>query len=319
MARYECSVCGYIYDEDQEGIRWEALPDDWVCPQCGSDKSLFNRMEDESATAGQDVSVPAKPDVQAALTVARPDVQAAPVAKNTSVEPTLEFIHALARGGLDKTGHHGPMGAMGVSRSTLPEWNNISVPTIPALARARRCLDQRGRSDVTLIITGGLRTPADFIKALCLGANGIAIANAALQAVGCVAARICHTNDCPSDIATQQVHLRARLNIEESSARLARLLTASVDLMKVMARACGHTHLTQFNQSDITTWKREMAELTGIMYAGIGWSPSETGDSIESCAANALCQRQLACRCPEPQGRTSRPWHPGDHWQHRRQ
>jgi rubredoxin len=41
MARYQCSVCGFIYDEAQEGVRWEALPKDWACPGCGSDQSLF--------------------------------------------------------------------------------------------------------------------------------------------------------------------------------------------------------------------------------------------------------------------------------------
>jgi rubrerythrin len=49
--------------------------------------------------------------------------------------------------------------------------------------------------------------------------------------------------------------------------------------MKLMAQACGHTHLSQFNQDDITTWKREMADLTGIQYAGIGSSSSEQSDS----------------------------------------
>ena len=44
MARYECSVCGYIYDEDQEGTNWEALPDDWVCPDCGAGKDMFEKM-----------------------------------------------------------------------------------------------------------------------------------------------------------------------------------------------------------------------------------------------------------------------------------
>ena len=79
---------------------------------------------------------------------------------------------------------------------------HISVPTIPALARARRYLDEQGASGrVTLIITGGLRVPADFIKALALGADGIAIANSAIQAIGCIAARICNTNNCPSGIA----------------------------------------------------------------------------------------------------------------------
>jgi len=39
--------------------------------------------------------------------------------------------------------------------------------------------------------------------------------------------------------------------------------------MQVMARACGHTHLNQFNHSDLTTWKRDMADLSGITYGGI--------------------------------------------------
>ncbi|REJ69999.1 MAG: glutamate synthase [Planctomycetota bacterium] len=148
--------------------------------------------------------------------------------------------------------------------------DNISVPTIPALARARQFLDKQDRKDVTLIITGGIRTPSDFIKALCLGADGIAIANSAMQAIGCVAARICNTNNCPAGIATQQEHLRTKLDVEKSSKQLARFLRASVQLMQVMARACGYTHLNQFNAKDITTWKKEMADLTGIQFAGVG-------------------------------------------------
>ena len=49
MARYVCSVCGFIYDENQEGVSWEALPKDWACPGCGSDQSLFNLLDDDKA------------------------------------------------------------------------------------------------------------------------------------------------------------------------------------------------------------------------------------------------------------------------------
>lgn len=147
--------------------------------------------------------------------------------------------------------------------------DHISVPTIPALARARRTLEVLGVSDsVTLIVTGGLRTPADYIKALALGADGIAIANAAIQAIGCIAARICHTNACPTGITTQDPKLRQRLQVDVASQRLTTFLNASTDLMKVMARACGHTHLSQFNQNDLTSWHRELAELAGIQWAG---------------------------------------------------
>ena len=149
--------------------------------------------------------------------------------------------------------------------------DHISVPTIPALARARRYLDQADASGrVTLIITGGLRVPMDFVKALALGADGVAISNSAMQSIGCVAARMCNTNNCPAGIATQKADLRQRLNIEKASGQLANFFEASTELMKVMARACGHDHLSGFNSEDLSTWHRDMAHLSGVKYAGLG-------------------------------------------------
>ena len=148
--------------------------------------------------------------------------------------------------------------------------NNISIPTIPAVARARRKLDALGATGVTLIATGGLRVPSDFVKALALGADGVALSNAAIQAIGCLGMRACHTNNCPVGIATQKEHLRVRLQIDIASKRLARFLTSATELMRVMARACGHRHLNAFSADDLTTWKREMHELTGVAYAGVG-------------------------------------------------
>ena len=147
--------------------------------------------------------------------------------------------------------------------------NNISVPTIPALARARHYLKSQNREDVTLIATGGIRTPDDFIKALCLGADGIAVSNAALQSIGCVAARMCNTNNCPAGIATQKHELRKQIDINKSAKQLSNFFNASTELMKVMARACGHDDLNDFNNNDITTWKKDIADLTGIRYAGV--------------------------------------------------
>ena len=147
--------------------------------------------------------------------------------------------------------------------------DHISVPTIPALARARRYLDEQGASGrVTLIITGGLRVPIDFVKALALGADGIALSNSAMQAIGCVAARMCNTNNCPTGIATQNADLRQRLNVEKSSTQLKNFFDASVELMQVMARACGHDDLSKFAKNDLATWHREMALLSGVKYSG---------------------------------------------------
>lgn len=148
--------------------------------------------------------------------------------------------------------------------------DHISVPTIPALARARRYLGQHDSTgNVTLIVTGGLRVPIDLVKAMALGADGVAIANSAIQSIGCVAARICNTNNCPAGIATQKADLRQRLNIDKSAKQLCNFFEASTSLMQVMARACGHNNLQDFTPKDLATWNRDMAYLSGVRYAGV--------------------------------------------------
>lgn len=146
--------------------------------------------------------------------------------------------------------------------------DNISVPTIPALGRARRHLDKLGRKDISLIITGGLRTPADFAKALAMGADAVAVSNSAMQAIGCMGMRMCNTNTCPVGIATQDPELRKFMKVDIGAENLARFFGASVELMQILARACGHRSLGDLNISDLTTWKRDMAALSGVPYGG---------------------------------------------------
>jgi glutamate synthase domain-containing protein 2 len=177
---------------------------------------------------------------------------------DAALEVGVDYIILDGRGG-------------GTGAAPLIFRDNISVPTIPALARARRHLDACGTA-VTLIITGGLRTPADFAKAMALGADGVAVSNSALQAIGCLGMRACHTNNCPVGIATQKQDLRERLPVDIAAERLARFFAASVELMTVMARAAGHRHLSQFNAADLTSFKREMCELSGVAFGGVSAS-----------------------------------------------
>lgn len=44
--RYKCTICGHIYDESVEGVKFEDLPEDWTCPLCGVGKNLFEKIED---------------------------------------------------------------------------------------------------------------------------------------------------------------------------------------------------------------------------------------------------------------------------------
>jgi len=190
-----------------------------------------------------------------------------PIGYKLSAQHIEKDIDAALEVGVDYIILDGRGGGTGAAPIIFRD--NISVPTIPALARARRHLDGLDRKDVTLVITGGLRKPADFIKAMALGADAIAVSNAAMQAIGCIAMRACHTNNCPVGIATQKPHLMSRLVIEKSANQLKNFFETSVELMQVMARACGHDHLSKFTHDDLTAWKKDMAELSGVAYGGV--------------------------------------------------
>jgi len=173
-----------------------------------------------------------------------------------ALEASADYIILDGRGG-------------GTGAAPLLFRNNISVPTIPALARARKHIDAKTGGEVTLVITGGLRVAEDFVKAMALGADAIAVSNSAMQAVGCIAARMCNSNNCPAGVATQKPELRARLQVQSSAEKLARYFGASVELMQVLARACGHDDLSKLCIEDVTSWKREMADLSGVRFAGV--------------------------------------------------
>lgn len=42
--KYECTVCQHVYDEEAEGVKWDDLPEDWVCPVCGVGKDMFQQI-----------------------------------------------------------------------------------------------------------------------------------------------------------------------------------------------------------------------------------------------------------------------------------
>ncbi len=190
-----------------------------------------------------------------------------PVGYKLSAQHIEKDIDAALEIGVDYIILDGRGGGTGATPLIFRD--NISVPTIPALARARKHLDSSGASDVTLIATGGLRIAGDFAKAMALGADGVALSNSALQAIGCLGMRACHTNNCPVGIATQKPNLRARLIVDQAAQRLARFFSASVELMALLARASGHRHLNEFKREDLTTFNRDMAHLTGVSYGGV--------------------------------------------------
>lgn len=156
-------------------------------------------------------------------------------------------------------------GATGSSPLLLRE--ATSVPTIYALSRARKYLDEVG-ANIDLVITGGLRVSADFAKALAMGVDAVAVASAALIAAACQQYRICGSGMCPVGIATQDPELRARLKVEEAAQRVANFLTVSNEELKMFARISGLAGVHELSLKNLVTVDRDIAEYTGICHAG---------------------------------------------------
>ncbi len=189
-----------------------------------------------------------------------------PIGAKLSAQHIEADLDAALEIGVDYVILDGRGGGTGAAPTIFRD--HISVPTIPALARARRHLDAAG-ANVTLVATGGLRTHTDFVKAMALGADAIALSNAPMQAIGCIGMRACNSDNCPVGIATQKEDLRARLVVDEAAQRLARWFEATVELMEVLARATGHSRLSDLRLSDLTTFDRELSHLAGIAYGGV--------------------------------------------------
>ena len=156
-------------------------------------------------------------------------------------------------------------GATGSSPFFLRE--ATSVPTIYALARARKYLDSV-HADIDLVITGGLRVSADFAKALAMGADAVAIASAGLIAAACQQYRICGSGKCPVGIATQDPELRARLKVDTAAQRVANYLNVSAEELKTFARVTGNYSVHGLSVDNLVTTDRDIADYTDIRHIG---------------------------------------------------
>ena len=152
-------------------------------------------------------------------------------------------------------------GATGASPAIVRD--STSVPTVFALYRARKYLDSV-KSDISLVITGGLRVSSDFAKAIAMGADAVAVASAGLIAAACQQYRICGSGMCPMGMATQDEELRSRFKEEPAVLRVANFLNCSLEELRTFARITGHENLHDMNVSDLCTTSREISEFTNI-------------------------------------------------------
>jgi len=215
------------------------LPGHKVTREIAEVRGLKEGEDAISPAAFPDLITPA--DFSAFAKQVREKTGGIPVGFKLAASHIEEDIDFALEVGVDYIILDGRGGGTGAAPTILR--NNINVPTIPALARARKHLDKAGAKDVTLIITGGLRVAEDFAKALMLGADAVAVSNSAIQAIGCIGMRACHTNSCPVGVATQKDSLRSRIHIDISARQLANFFSATNELIGVIAREIGRAHV----------------------------------------------------------------------------
>ena len=208
--------------------------------------------------------IDSKEDLKALVDRLREESEGRPIGIKIAagrIEKDLEFcVYA----GPDFITIDGRGGATGASPKLIRD--SASVPTIYALYRARKYLDEVG-ADMELVITGGLRVSSDFAKALAMGADAAAIASAALIAAACQQYRICGTGMCPVGVATQDEALRRRLPMDAAAQRVANFLNVSLEEIKTFARITGHHNIHDMDVDDLCTISREISEFTNIRHA----------------------------------------------------
>ena len=159
----------------------------------------------------------------------------------------------------------GRPGATGAAPVQLKD--HVGIPTLYAVEHTRRFFDRYRMRDVELIVTGGLRKLADFVKAIALGANAMAIATSAMIAIGCQQYRACHTGNCPVGIATQRNELRERFEIDSARAMAGNYFEVVREQLEEYCRVLGKQDIQQLSVEDLVTTDGEVSGHTAIEHA----------------------------------------------------
>ena len=156
------------------------------------------------------------------------------IVKVAAVHNIAAIASGIARSGADVIAIDGFRGGTGAAPTRIRD--NVGIPVELALAAVdKRLRDEGIRGNVSLVVGGSIRSAADVIKAVALGADACYVATAALLALGCHLCRTCQSGKCNWGIATQRPDLVKRLNPDIGSARLVNLMTAwRHEIMEIM-------------------------------------------------------------------------------------
>lgn len=155
----------------------------------------------------------------------------------------------------------GIAGGTGAAPEVMLE--EVGIPTLAALVRARKTLDKL-KAKQELWVGGGLTTGGDVAKALALGADAIFMGTPMMIAMGCVYCRQCFKGNCPLGIATQDQKLVEKLDSDKAAKNIVNYISSITEEAKMIAGACGYDSIQKLSVKDLRALDPVIAQIAGV-------------------------------------------------------
>ena len=143
-------------------------------------------------------------------------------------------------------------GSEGGTGAPLVLASHAGLPMKQAIAVVDWALKEHGvRDKVTLFSAGQIATPIDVVVSMALGADAVYIARGFMLALGCIQALDCHSNHCPTGIATQSQRKQRVLDVNAAAERVSLYAKVLAKEVQYLTESCGYTSPSQFTPDDI--------------------------------------------------------------------
>jgi glutamate synthase domain-containing protein 2 len=164
--------------------------------------------------------------------------------------------------------------------------DHVSLPFFNGFALVYKIFQKRNLSErIVFVASGKLGLPANAARAFAMGADVINVAREAMMSIGCIQAQVCHTNTCPSGVATQSKWLQAGIDPTLKSERFYNYVKYFRKELLELTHASGYEHPCQYSLDDVesnTDDKSQISTLEEIY----GYTKSKVSyTSLEDLAA----------------------------------
>ena len=188
-----------------------------------------------------------------------------PVSIKLGAGRVRDDIKIAVKDGFDFVELDGMQGSTGAGSAEVIDY--VGIPTLPAIIEALDALEEIGRrDDIQIVLMGGIRDGVDAVKALCLGADAVALGTSTIIAGGCIACMQCHVGQCVTGIATQAPEHEKRYQPEVEAQNIHRFLESVRWQIATIAKELGYSGVTQFSRGDLVALTPEAADMTGLPY-----------------------------------------------------